>query len=59
MADTDHSKDTKDYFRDIPVKASQSNVRGASALDWGMQNRLSRIFQPRSGKLTDSAEETN
>ena len=50
MADTDNPKDTKDYFLDIPVKGPRSNVRGANALDWGMQNRLSRIFQPESGK---------
>ncbi len=50
MADTDNLKDTKEYFLDIPVKAAQSNVRGANALDWGMQNRLARIFRPASGK---------
>lgn len=50
MADADNLKDTKEYFLDIPVKTQQSNVRGANALDWGMQNRLSRIFQPGSGK---------
>lgn len=50
MADTDNLKDTKDYFLDLPVTAAQSNVRGANALDWGMQNRLARIFQPGSGK---------
>ena len=50
MADTDNVKETKEYFLDIPMKASQSNIRGGNALDWGMQNRLSRIFQPGSGK---------
>ena len=50
MADTDSLKDTKEYFVDVPVKAHQSNVRGSNALDWGMQNRLSRIFRPDSGK---------
>jgi len=50
MADTDNLKDTKDYFLDIPMKTPQSNVRGANALDWGMQNRLSRIFHRDSGK---------
>ena len=50
MADTDSLKDTKDYFVDIPMKPAVSNVRGANALDWGMQNRLSRVFDPKSGK---------
>jgi hypothetical protein len=50
MADTDNLKDTKEYFLDIPMKAVPSNVRGANALDWGMQNRLSRIFHSGLGK---------
>ncbi len=50
MADSDKLKDAKEYFLDLPMKAAQSNIRGANALDWGMQNRLSRIFQPGSGK---------
>ena len=50
MADTDGLKDTKDYYLDIPMKIAKSNVRGANALDWGMQNRLARVFQPDSGK---------
>jgi len=50
MADTDNLQDTKDYFVDVPMKAAPSNVRGANALDWGMQNRLSRVFDPVSGK---------
>ncbi|MBI3374737.1 MAG: 3-hydroxy-5-phosphonooxypentane-2,4-dione thiolase [Betaproteobacteria bacterium] len=50
MADIDNLKDTKDYFLDVPVQPAQTNVRGANALDWGMQNRLSRIFGPGSGK---------
>jgi hypothetical protein len=49
MADSDNLKDTKEYFLDIPVKAAQSKVRGASALDWGMQPARAH-FSPRSGK---------
>ena len=50
MADTDSPTDTKNYFLDIPVKTGPSHVRGSHALDWGMQNRLARIFRPSSGK---------
>jgi putative autoinducer-2 (AI-2) aldolase len=50
MADTDNLKDTKNYFLDVPMKSGGSHVRGASAYDWGMQNRLARIFRPSSGK---------
>jgi 3-hydroxy-5-phosphonooxypentane-2,4-dione thiolase len=50
MADTDNLKDTKDYYLDVPVKSAGSHVRGAGAYDWGMQNRLAKIFRPGSGK---------
>jgi putative autoinducer-2 (AI-2) aldolase len=50
MADTDNLKDTKDYYFDVPAKAGSFHVKGASALDWGMQNRLARVFRPGSGR---------
>jgi putative autoinducer-2 (AI-2) aldolase len=50
MADTDNVKDTKDYFLDIPTPTRDFHVKGAGALDWGMQNRLARIFRRDSGR---------
>jgi 3-hydroxy-5-phosphonooxypentane-2,4-dione thiolase len=50
MADLDNLKDTKDYHLDIPARNEAFFLKGAGALDWGMQNRLSRIFNPRSGR---------
>jgi putative autoinducer-2 (AI-2) aldolase len=50
MADTDNLKDTKDYYFDVPAKAGSFHVKGASSLDWGMQNRLARVFRPGSGR---------
>jgi putative autoinducer-2 (AI-2) aldolase len=50
MADTDNLKDTKEYFLDIPARTGSFHVKGAGALDWGMQNRLARVFRPASGK---------
>jgi 3-hydroxy-5-phosphonooxypentane-2,4-dione thiolase len=50
MADNDNLKDTKDYYFDIPARAGGCAVKGASALDWGMQNRLGRIFRADSGR---------
>jgi putative autoinducer-2 (AI-2) aldolase len=50
MADTDNPKDTKNYYLDVPMKSDGFHVRGAGAYDWGMQNRLSKIFRPESGK---------
>jgi putative autoinducer-2 (AI-2) aldolase len=50
MADLDTLKDTKDYHLDIPARNEPFFLKGAGALDWGMQNRLARIFNPRSGR---------
>jgi putative autoinducer-2 (AI-2) aldolase len=50
MADTDDPKDTKNYHLDVPVESGGFHVRGARAYDWGMQNRLSRIFRPETGR---------
>ena len=50
MADLDNLKDTKDYHLDIPARNEAFFLKGAGALDWGMQNRLARIFNPRSGR---------
>ena len=50
MADLDGLKKTKDYHLDVPARNEAFFLKGAGALDWGMQNRLSRIFNPRSGR---------
>ena len=50
MADLDALKETKDYYLDVPVRREAFFLKGAMALDWGMLNRLSRIFSPASGR---------
>jgi putative autoinducer-2 (AI-2) aldolase len=50
MADLDDVKDTKDYHLDVPARNQAFFVKGAGAFDWGMQNRLARIFNPKSGR---------
>jgi 3-hydroxy-5-phosphonooxypentane-2,4-dione thiolase len=50
MADLDGSTETKEYCLDIPAKNNPFFLKGSNALDWGMQNRLARIFNPSSGK---------
>ena len=50
MADIDKLKDAKDFHLDIPVKSEPFFLKGANSLDWGMQNRFSRIFDPESGR---------
>jgi putative autoinducer-2 (AI-2) aldolase len=50
MADLDGLKKTKEYHLDVPARNEAFFLKGAGALDWGMQNRLSRVFNPRSGR---------
>ncbi len=50
MADKDDIKEGKDYGVGIPQENKPFYVKGAGALDWGMQNRLARIFNPASGR---------
>ncbi len=50
MADKDDLKEGKDFGVGIPQQAMPFHVKGSGALDWGMQNRLARIFNPRSGR---------
>ena len=50
MADLDELKDTKEYYLDIPQKSEAFYLKGLNANDWGMQNRLARIFKPETGR---------
>ena len=50
MADLDELKDTKEYYLDIPQKSDAFYLKGLNAVDWGMQNRLARIFNPKTGR---------
>lgn len=50
MADLEGTKDTKEFHLDTPARNSAFFLKGSGALDWGMQNRLARIFSPSSGR---------
>ena len=50
MADKDDIRDGKNFHEDIPMENKPFFLKGAGALDWGMQNRLSRIFNSSTGK---------
>jgi len=50
MADTDGAKTAKLFFEDVPMKTPGFFLKGAGSLDWGMKNRLSRIFNPATGR---------
>jgi 3-hydroxy-5-phosphonooxypentane-2,4-dione thiolase len=40
----------KDYHASTPMINPGFPIRGAGALDWGMKNRLARIFSPATGR---------
>jgi len=49
MADKDNNKDAADYGIGIPVRKNPFFLKGLEHADWGIKDRLSRIFNPRSG----------
>jgi putative autoinducer-2 (AI-2) aldolase len=50
MPDGDEANESTRYRSDVPVKVEPFRLRGSNSLDWGMKNRLSRIFAPPSGR---------
>jgi putative autoinducer-2 (AI-2) aldolase len=50
MAEAIGNLDAKDYGIGIPQKTEGFFLKGAAHLDWGMKDRLARIFSPRSGR---------
>jgi 3-hydroxy-5-phosphonooxypentane-2,4-dione thiolase len=50
MADMDDLKESKQYYFDTPQKSEGFFLKGSNSLDWGMKNRLARIFSPESGR---------
>jgi len=50
MADLDNIKDGKDFGIGTPQSNRAFFLKGSGALDWGMQSRLARIFNPASGR---------
>ena len=50
MPEADAGKEAKRFFEDVPMEKRGFFLKGASALDWGMKNRLSRIFNPDTGR---------
>jgi putative autoinducer-2 (AI-2) aldolase len=50
MAETDSGKETKNFHPEVPAAHEGFHVKGAHQLDWGMRNRLSRIFRPSTGR---------
>jgi putative autoinducer-2 (AI-2) aldolase len=46
MADTDDILERKNFYLDVPQTCSAFPLKGSNSLDWGMKNRLARIFSP-------------
>jgi putative autoinducer-2 (AI-2) aldolase len=50
MPEADTSKAEKNFHTDIPQRSEAFFLKGSNAYDWGMKNRLARIFDASSGK---------
>jgi putative autoinducer-2 (AI-2) aldolase len=49
MPEADASEQ-KQFYPDVPQQSRVFFLKGSAAYDWGMQNRLARIFRPESGR---------
>lgn len=49
MADAIGNRDAHEYYLDTPVKSEAFFAKGLSNTDWRMKNRLSHLFNPKSG----------
>jgi len=43
-------KEGKNFYTDVPQKSELFYLKGSNELDWGMKNRLARIFNPEDGR---------
>jgi putative autoinducer-2 (AI-2) aldolase len=50
MPEADEGKKAEHFYTHIPQKTEPFFLKGSDSLDWGMKNRLSRIFNPESGR---------
>ena len=50
MPDMDDTQDGKNYHIGVPMQAHPFFLKGSNSLDWGMKNRLARVFNPATGK---------
>jgi putative autoinducer-2 (AI-2) aldolase len=46
MPDLDSLERGKKFHPDIPAATDSFFLKGSNSLDWGMKNRLARIFNP-------------
>ncbi|MCB1225329.1 MAG: 3-hydroxy-5-phosphonooxypentane-2,4-dione thiolase [Verrucomicrobiales bacterium] len=43
-------KKEKEYFTEVPQQAPGFFLKGSHQYDWGLKNRLSRVFDPKDGR---------
>ena len=49
MPDSDERTDAKTYGIGVPIPNPVYALKGSNSLEWGMKDRLSRIFDRKSG----------
>ena len=50
MSESSGNKISKNYYLDVPPYDTGFFAKGLGNTDWGLKNRLSRIFNPKSGR---------
>ncbi len=50
MPDQEALREGKKFYANVPAKNAGCFLKGSAALDWGMRNRLARIFSPKSAR---------
>ena len=50
MPEADKSRKEKQFYSDRPQETPGFFLKGAGSYDWGMKNRLARVFNPASGR---------
>ncbi len=50
MPEADVSKKEKNYQADVPQENHGFFLKGSGNYDWGMKNRLARVFNPKTGR---------
>tara|TARA_R110002096_G_scaffold147671_17_gene307725 strand:+ start:234 stop:1181 length:948 start_codon:yes stop_codon:yes gene_type:complete len=50
MADLDGVQKNKEFYTEIPQETPGFFLKGSNQYDWGLQNRLSQVFNPKTGR---------
>lgn len=50
MPEADTGKQAKQFHEDVPMETQGFFLKGSGSYDWGIKNRLARIFNPDTGR---------